>query len=270
MGDNAAGSGNPGEAELRNLISQVVNEEFNKAITGWSKRELPRAITGLQDQLSEAFLERLAQELPSDDEIDEMELAEFQREAEANGMSPEEYAQAIQATMGGEEGLEDVQEDRHVDPRMNGQLLELRRANERLQQQMQEFQQAREDAERRAEETDRFSTLNGHLSDLPWRDGKGREIAFDYLKPRAKRAEDGTIVIDDLPAKQWIDENGPDLFAGFFQPKAAQGAGAFNSGFGAKGKGPDTDQIRPGMSAEEAKAVGTAALTALGVTIPNL
>lgn len=153
-----------------------------------------------------------------------------------------------------------------VDPRTNGQLLELRRAAEKTARELEAFKTRAEEAERRAEETERFSTIRSHLAELPWRQDseKGKDVAFEYVKARAKRSDDGSIVIDDLPAKQWVETNGPDLFGGFFQPKPAQGAGAFSPGYSVKGKGPDTDQIRSGMSNDDKIAVAHAALGALG------
>jgi hypothetical protein len=262
--DGAAGGGTPGDAEIRRLV----NEEINRALTGYMKREFPKlmktqmqqGIAELQPQLAEAFLERLAEELPSDEEIDQMESQELQEMADANGMTVEELQQALAE----QQGLQPGQPTGELrpDPRMNGELLALKQANQRLQAQMEEIVHAREEAEHRAEETDRLSSVNGWLSKYPWKDDFSRGLAFNYVKDLAKRVEDGTIAIQDLPGDKWIEDN-INQFSGLLQSKNVAGAGAFSPNFGGKHKAPDTDQIRSGMPAEEREQVRQAALAAL-------
>ena len=246
MGDGSSaggGNNNPGDSKMLAMI----NEEINKAFASWGKREMPKLIEQAvgrsldMDALSNVFLEKLAAQLPSDEEIEQMEQ-------EAAG---EQIDQGdVQADGQGQPGSR-----YQIDPRMNAELLQMRRQNEQLMAQMEELTESRQEAQMHAELADRQAQIQAILNPFPFANDQSREVAFDYFPSRVERnPETGELIVDDLPAADYVKERMSNL-NGLLQPRAVGGAGATNSGFRPGAQVPTTEQIKPGMSREERNQV---------------
>jgi uncharacterized phage infection (PIP) family protein YhgE len=139
------------------------------------------------------------------------------------------------------------------DPQLNARLSELERGNRKLSDTVTALTKAKEEAEKRAEESDRHAQIQAALNKYTFKDDKSRKFAFDVFAQRVQRAEDGSLVADDLPAAKFIEDEMASL-AGLLAPKQAGGAGAGGSD-GAPRKGAiNLDSIKPGMTAEETNA----------------
>jgi hypothetical protein len=124
--------------------------------------------------------------------------------------------------------------------------------------------QARE-KERLVNEMQLDSEIKSVLSEFPWESSNGRsegkEIAFDYYKAKAKRNDEGQLVIGDIPLSQFIKQHAAMSFKSHFQKRDIGSSGAQKSGT-AKGAF-DIESIRPGMSKEDDAAAQAAIIAAL-------
>ncbi len=95
------------------------------------------------------------------------------------------------------------------------------------------------------------------IADFSWDPTQGgKDIAFDYFKSKASRAEDGTIMIGDVALAKYVKEQVPRQFKGMLAARQVGGAGA-QQGAGSGGAKPlDISEIGVGMSKEkEAQAI---------------
>lgn len=112
--------------------------------------------------------------------------------------------------------------------------------------------------ERKAEKLDAANRLleaeiKTSLSDFAWDPSQGgKEIAFDYYKGRAKRGEDGRIMIGDVELSKFVKEQVPRQFKGMLAARQVGGAGAQQgSGQNGSNKPIDISEIGVGMSKEK-------------------
>lgn len=89
------------------------------------------------------------------------------------------------------------------------------------------------------------------LSDFTWDPTQGgKDIAFDYFKGKATRAEDGSIMIGDVSLQKYVKEQVPRQFKGMLAARQVGGAGAEKGAGGGSGKPSDLNEIGIGMSKE--------------------
>lgn len=103
------------------------------------------------------------------------------------------------------------------------------------------------------------------LSEFTWDPTQGgKDIAFDYFKGRAKRTDDGRIMIGDVELNKYVKEQVPRIFKGMLAARQVGGAGADRSTGGQGGKKPvDLSDIKPGMTKETEAAAVSSILAAL-------
>ena len=229
-----AGGGAPGA--LSPELQQAINEEINKALTGYMKRELPKVFQSQMGNLTEAFMDRLAQELPSDEEIAQMEQEEAAQ-----------YAAANQGEDPGGGG------DFVLPPEINAELLELRNARAQADQRLAELEQARQEAEILAEMKDREAEIARATAAFPFANSLSQQLFAQYLSDKLERDENGQLVAEGLPLSTYA-ENQLQVMSNLLAPKNLGGSGAFQ-GNGLKQKAPTMDQIGAGQKPEERQAV---------------
>ena len=181
--------------------------------------------------------------IPSDREI----LA-----AQANGYDP--YLEG--------EGEEQYEGDDGypVDPRMNAELLQMRRQNDQLSAQVEELMKARENAEYAAELSDRTAQIQSVLNTYPFANDASRDVAFNFFASQVDRDDQGNLIANDLPLKEFVEQSMGQL-NGLLASRNVGGAGATANG--GRTTAPTMEQIRPGMSKEERSAVLTHAASLL-------
>jgi hypothetical protein len=148
-----------------------------------------------------------------------------------------------------------------VDPAMNAQLSQLTQLVKTQGAQLEQLKVAKADAEHRAEETDRFSTIRGSLTSLPFVNDAAADTAFKIVSPHVRRLEDQTLVAgvngDVLPVPAFVKDYLEKDHAYLFKTSGSSGSGATSQPgassirYGAK---VNTDSIKVGMSAETRQA----------------
>jgi len=86
-----------------------------------------------------------------------------------------------------------------------------------------------------AEKTDRESRVRSELAKYPFANDKARDTAFKLFTSEVKRAEDGSLVANDLPFEKFIETELPNSHAYLLAPKDLGGANA-RTGKSAGGK----------------------------------
>jgi hypothetical protein len=121
-----------------------------------------------------------------------------------------------------------------------------------LQQQLDQLKLEQAERDRKSQAAERDAEIRTALSEFPWKSAEDRTMAFEYYQAKAKRDEDGTLIINDAPLDKFIKNHAAKQFKAFFQPRDLGGSG--NSGGaqqgGSKG-GVTLEGIRPGMTPEE-------------------
>lgn len=119
---------------------------------------------------------------------------------------------------------------------------------------------AKEEAERRAEETERHSTIRTALNGLPFVNDRASETAFSIVSPHVRRLEDGSLVAgvsgDNFPVDAFAKDFLQKEHAYLFRTTGATGSGAPATGSGLRmGTRADMSQIKVGMKQEDRSAV---------------
>jgi len=146
-----------------------------------------------------------------------------------------------------------------VSPEVNAQL---RNLTEQLKTQGGEIaglRTAKEAAEKRAEETERFSTIRTSLNGLPFVSDKSAETAFSIVVPHVRRLDDGSLVAgingDNFPVDAFVKDFLQKEHGYLFRTTGASGSGAPASGSGVRmGSKVDINSIKVGMKAEDRQA----------------
>jgi hypothetical protein len=154
-------------------------------------------------------------------------------------------AAAAAASKGGETKL---------DPATNALLQELKRGNADLKVEVETIRKQKDEADKSAAENKLNADITSVLGPLPWRSGSSQKVAFDYIKSRVQKQDDGPLIIDNLPLDKYIEQGASDWLDGLLKPAPSGGAGA-NSGSQRKQAGTfDSDTIKPGMKPEDRAA----------------
>ena len=127
---------------------------------------------------------------------------------------------------------------------------------------------AKEQAERRAEETERFSTIRTALNGLPFVNDKAAETAFSIVSPHVRRLDDGSLVAgisgDNFPVDAFTKDYLQKDHGYLFRTTGASGSGAPATGSGLRmGAKADINSIKVGMKQEDRQAAVDAISAAL-------
>jgi hypothetical protein len=146
-----------------------------------------------------------------------------------------------------------------VPPEVNAQL---RAFTDQLKAQGTEIaslRTAKETAEKRAEETERFSVIRTALGGLPFVSDKSAETAFSIVQPHVRRLDDGSLVAgiggDNYPVDAFTKDFLQKEHAYLFKTTGASGSGAPPAGGIRMGAKVDTNQIKIGMKQEDRQSV---------------
>jgi hypothetical protein len=235
----------------REEVSQIVNNEINKAMAAFVRKEMPKILSQQMETMSDQFMERLARELPSDEEIEMLE----------QGIDPETGQPMYESEQIEEQPQPQQQQPRAAgDPRTNAEIYKLSKANNELSQRLAQIEQEREEANTRAETSDRAATVQGALNKYQWANDDSREMALSYVGSKVQRAEDGSLVAGDLPLAQFVEQylgRVPNMLA----PRQIGGSGA-SSGNG-RSKPLSMEDITPDMAPEKRQEIMSFAVNAL-------
>ena len=154
-----------------------------------------------------------------------------------------------------------------VNPELNSQVLELRRSNEALVARMAAADKLREEADRRADESERTSVVNGVLGGFQFATDAARQTALEKIMPQIKRTDTGALVAgDNLTPEAFIKDFLPTQHAYLLAPVGAGGSGV-TPGQGARGaQAVDLNSIKPDMS-PETRAAAIAAIRVAGAGV---
>lgn len=154
-----------------------------------------------------------------------------------------------------------------VDPAINSQITEMRRALEDSQRTIKSLSDDRDAAKAAAEKAEKTSTLERALGEFAFRTPQSKATALQLLESQVKRNDAGQLVAGenltvDTFAKDWITREHDYLLA----PAPGAGAGVAPNGavFAGGQKRADTADIKPGMSAETRTAVVAEIRNAMG------
>jgi hypothetical protein len=148
-------------------------------------------------------------------------------------------------------------------PEQNAQMKTLNETVATLSTKLKAVETARETAERKAEETDRFSAIRTSIQGLPFVNEKAAGTAFEIVKPFVKRLEDNTLVAtnsgDNFPvpdfAKDYLEKEHAYLFRASGSSGSGAPAGGGNGGSSRiMGQKVDVNTIKVGMKAEDRQA----------------
>lgn len=246
----AAGEADGGGSFSREEVSRIVNDEINKAMAAFGRKELPKLLAqqmeSFGDKMSDKFMERLANELPSDEQIEMME----------QGIDPETGEPMYEQ----QEHAEEQGGDQMFDPRTNAELYRLNKANREFEERLAQMEQAKTDAEAKAEASDRTASIQGALNKFPWANDESREMLIQYIDKKAQRTPDGTLVVNELPLPQFVEDyvgKVPNLLA----PRQIGGSGAA-AGLGRQ-KAFSMEDINPEMTPEKRNEIMQFAVASL-------
>jgi hypothetical protein len=123
--------------------------------------------------------------------------------------------------------------------------------NDRLRK----LEEERETEKRESLKREGDSEVKSTLSDFPWKDTEGKNIAFDYYRPKMDRADDGTWTINGAAATKFIKEHAARHFKGYHVAREQGGAGA-SAGRGPGASGNPLDKLNnPRLSKQETAEV---------------
>ena len=164
---------------------------------------------------------------------------------------------------GGNEGKGAGGGDGKVSPEVNAQLRNLTDLVKNQGSTIAALQTAKDTAEKRAEETDRFSTIRSALNGLPFVNDKAAETAFAIVSPHVRRLDDNTLVAgiagDNFPVPSFTKDYLEKEHSYLFKASGAGGSGApINAGGPRMGTKFDTASIKVGMSASDRQAAADA------------
>ena len=144
-------------------------------------------------------------------------------------------------------------------PEVNAQLKNLTDQLKAYGNEIQTLKTAKESAEKRAEETERFSTIRTALNGLPFVSEKSAETAFSIVSPHVRRLDDGSLVAgvngDNFPVDAFAKDFLQKEHGYLFRTTGASGSGAPASGSGVRmGSKVDINSIKVGMKPEDRQA----------------
>jgi len=146
-----------------------------------------------------------------------------------------------------------------IPPEINAQLKEL---GEKLRAQASEvstLKAGKEQAEKRAEETERHSSIRTALQGLPFVNDKAADTAFQLVLPHVKRLDDQSLVAgvggDNFPIDTFSRDYLQKDHNYLFRATGSGGSGApITVGQTRMGARADLDNIKVGMKAEDRQA----------------
>lgn len=154
-------------------------------------------------------------------------------------------------------------------PEVNAQLKTLTDQVKAYGSEIQGLKTAKDAAEKRAEETERFSTIRTALNGMPFVSDKSAETAFSIVSPHVRRLDDGSLVAGvngennfpvDAFAKDYLQKEHGYLF----KSSGASGSGAPAAGTGVRmGSRADINSIKIGMKPDERQAIVDSIASAL-------
>jgi hypothetical protein len=138
----------------------------------------------------------------------------------------------------------------------NAELDRLYQEKEReWSERLRKLEEERETEKRESLKREGDSEVKSTLSDFPWKDSAGKDIAFDYYRPKMQRAEDGTWTINGAAAPKFIKEHAARHFKGYHVARDLGGAGA-SGGRGPGASGNPLDKLNnPRLSKQETAEV---------------
>jgi len=143
------------------------------------------------------------------------------------------------------------------DPQVNAQLQALEANNKQLQARLATMEEENKKSTAAAEVAERHSKIREKLSSFEFADDPSRQAAFKLFSGDVRRGEDGALIAGDaaspLPFDKYIEAQILQL-PGLLAAKKVGGAGAGGGAGGGNGA-VTLDNIKPGMSAEDKKAV---------------
>jgi hypothetical protein len=145
-------------------------------------------------------------------------------------------------------------------PEVNAQLKNLTDQLKAYGNEIQTLKTAKESAEKRAEETERFSTIRTALNGLPFVSDKSAETAFSIVSPHVRRLDDGSLVAgvngDNFPVDAFAKDFLQKEHGYLFRTTGASGSGAHTAGSGVRMVAKaDTNTIKAGMKQDDRQAV---------------
>jgi hypothetical protein len=146
-----------------------------------------------------------------------------------------------------------------VPPEVNAQLRNLTDQLKSYGNEIQTLKTAKEAAEKRAEETERYSSIRTALNGLPFVSDKSAETAFSIVQPHVRRLDDGSLVAgingSDFPVDSFVKDFLQKEHGYLFKTTGASGSGAPSSGSSLRmGTKADISSIKIGMKPEERQA----------------
>jgi hypothetical protein len=247
-------------------ITALANDAINKAIATWTKRELPQVFENSMQtfapQLVDQFLERLQEQLPSDEE-----LAEIEQEALSGDGGEEvdegQYEEEDGEDQGQGQGQGQQYDMRGLPPAIRAQLMHMERRNQEMEAKLAELDEQRQAAIQQVEEQELYNEIQAQLNQYTFANETSRDLAMNYFLSHVDRMEDGSLVAGELPLKDFVETNMGNL-PGLLQARNVGGSGA--SASMTRGmQTPQMEQIRPGMPADERKAIMQHAVSLLPV-----
>jgi len=154
-----------------------------------------------------------------------------------------------------------------IPPELNAQLRTLNDTVKNQGKTIADLQAAKESAEKRAEETERHSTIRTALNGLPFVNDRASETAFSIVLPHVKRMDDNTLVAsingENFPVPAFAKDFLEKEHAYLFKASGVSGSGAPNTGSGVRmGAKIDINSIKPGMKLDD-RAAAVEAISAV-------
>lgn len=116
--------------------------------------------------------------------------------------------------------------------------------------------EAADKAREAARDRDRLAQIRTQLSSHQFASDSAAEDALSYFGSKLKfNDQDQLVTPDGKPVKEWIASTLQNDRPYLLKPREVGGAGAQNGGTGTGGKAIDLDDIKPGMSTEQKKAL---------------
>ena len=138
------------------------------------------------------------------------------------------------------------------DPHVAGLELQMKTDRENFRKQMDDLKAEREKATQQAEKENRESLIRSKLSKLPIRED-AVDDAFALFSSKVTRAEDNSLIADNLPFDQYIDTQLSGRMKYLLKPEDKSGSGA-SAGQRVNGKTVDLNSISPTSTPEELAA----------------
>lgn len=141
-------------------------------------------------------------------------------------------------------------------PEVNEQIRNMTQKLTQYGTEIQTLKTGKEQAEKRAEETERHSTIRTAINGLPFVNDKAAETAFSIVLPTVRRLDGGELVAglngDAYPVPSFAKEYLEKEHGYLFKSSGASGSGAPPNGGSVRvGAKADINSIKVGMKAED-------------------